>query len=129
MSSANSKYSAAAELHGRRQSVLKLFEEDSASVSQSGAGASATQPITATADWMHLFFSAVFVSFCILVGLNLIMLPWTSFWTSNPLVAPYGGVRDVLNHNFVRGAVAGLGVVDIWIGITEVLRHLASPAK
>jgi hypothetical protein len=129
MSSAKSKYSGAAGLHGRSQSVLKLFEEDSANVSQSETSASAMRPITATADWMHLFFSAVFVSFCILLGLNLVMLPWTSFWTNNPLVTPYGSVRDVLNHNFVRGAVAGLGVVDIWIGITEVLRHLAPPAK
>jgi len=65
----------------------------------------------------------VFVIFCLELGFLLIILPWTQFWTSNSLVAGVQWLRPLLENNFVRGAVSGLGVLDLWIGIAALVSY------
>jgi len=76
--------------------------------------------------WMHRLWLAVFVLFCLEVGIILIVGPWTRAWTENSLSSSYPAVHEFLMNGFVRGAVSGLGVVDFWIGIARAVSYRES---
>ncbi len=65
----------------------------------------------------------------VLVGLVLLVAPWTSLWDSNWLLQPHPALRDVLLNAFTRGAVSGLGIVNILIALHDVRAHLVATAR
>jgi hypothetical protein len=73
--------------------------------------------------WLQRVFVVVYVLFCIELGLVLIALPWTRFWFSDDLLGQWPMLRHFLQMGFVRGAVSGLGLLDIWLGIVEAVRY------
>jgi len=73
--------------------------------------------------WLQRLFVIVYVVLCIELGLVLVMLPWTPWWDVNRLLTHWPAVRHVLQHGFVRGAVSGLGFLDLWLGISEAVRY------
>lgn len=77
--------------------------------------------------WLQRVWLVVFVLFCLEVGIILTVLPWTRLWTDNSLLLSYPELREFLNHNFVRGLVTGLGLVDIWMGVAEAVTYRESP--
>ena len=60
----------------------------------------------------------------LLVGLVLVAAPWTTLWEANYLLQPHAGVRAVLLHPFARGAVSGLGFVNIVLALHEARQLL-----
>jgi len=60
----------------------------------------------------------------LLVGIVLVVAPWTSLWDSNYLLNPHPAVRRLLLSAFTRGAVTGLGLVNILLAFHEASRHL-----
>src|SRR5260221_6321331 len=64
----------------------------------------------------HLLFVALFVE----VGLLLIVLPWSSFWEANYFAYAWPALLPVLRNNFVRGAVSGLGVLNLALALAEI---------
>ncbi len=85
-------------------------------------------PVSRTTIWLHRFSLVIFVIFCIELGMLLSVLPWTRVWTDNSLLAAHPGWREMLQNNFVRGVVTGLGLIDVWIGIWEAV-HYRDPGK
>jgi hypothetical protein len=73
--------------------------------------------------WLQRVSLVVYVSFCIEIGLWLIIVPWKQVWTANSLVANYPSLRAVFHSYFIRGLVAGLGLVDLWLGISEAVQY------
>lgn len=73
--------------------------------------------------WMQRVWLVVFVLFCLEVGIILTVLPWTRIWTANSLLLGHDDLRQFLMHNFVRGLISGLGLVDIWMGVAEAIRY------
>lgn len=69
---------------------------------------------------------AVFLSVLstFLVGLILIIAPWTSLWDANYLLSPYPVLRSLLLSAFTRGSVSGLGLVNIVLALHEARHHL-----
>ena len=63
----------------------------------------------------------VYVAFFLEVGLLLIVLPWSGFWARNYFVSAWPGLGPIVTNNFVRGAVTGLGVVNICAGLADLL--------
>lgn len=55
----------------------------------------------------------------LLVGIVLVVAPWTSLWDSNYLLGPHPGLRAWLLSAFTRGAVTGLGLVNILLALHE----------
>jgi hypothetical protein len=49
----------------------------------------------------------------LLVGIVLVFAPWTSLWDSNWLLQLWPGLRGFLTSAFTRGAVTGLGLVNV----------------
>ncbi len=60
------------------------------------------------------------VAFFIEVGLLLIVLPWSTFWERNYFASLWPALRLVLTNDFVRGAVSGLGVLNLAAGFSEL---------
>ena len=77
--------------------------------------------------WVKRFWLVIFVLFCLEVGIILTVLPWTRLWAENSLLLGHSRIHDLLQQNFVRGLVSGLGLVDIWMGIAEAVRYREGP--
>ena len=85
--------------------------------------------VSRTTLWLHRLSLIIFVIFCIELGMLLTVLPWTRVWTENTLVASRPAWRALVQDNFVRGVVTGIGLVDIWIGIWEAVHYRESGKK
>jgi hypothetical protein len=59
----------------------------------------------------------------LLVGLVLLVAPWTALWDTNYLLHP--ALRALLLSSVARGAVSGIGLVNIVLGLYEARQHLA----
>jgi hypothetical protein len=68
----------------------------------------------------------ILVAFFLEVGFLLIVLPWSAFWERNYFAQTVPFVRDVITNNFVRGAISGLGLVNVYVGLVELVSVLAS---
>ena len=77
--------------------------------------------------WLRRLWLAVFVLFCLEVGIILIVLPWSRVWTENSLLLGHAQLAGFLQQNFVRGLISGLGLVDVWMGIAEAVRYREGP--
>ncbi len=73
--------------------------------------------------WLNHIAVMLFAAFCVVLGVLLVLLPWTLQWTSNPLLWTHSGLRTFLGYGFVRGVCSGLGLLDLWIGIREVSHY------
>lgn len=75
------------------------------------------------------------ILFCLELGVFLIVLPWTPLWEGNYFLFRYPALAPWLLNHYLRGAISGLGLVDIGLGVwyaghfKEALRRLleASP--
>lgn len=54
------------------------------------------------------------------MGLVLIVVPWSPFWDRNFFSESLPLVKAILSDNFIRGAVSGLGIVNIYAGFAEL---------
>jgi polyferredoxin len=62
----------------------------------------------------------VFVAFFLEVGLLLVVLPWSAFWEHNYFAETWPALQALLTNNFVRGAVTGLGLVNLFAGFADL---------
>jgi hypothetical protein len=79
--------------------------------------------------WARRLGLLVFVLICLELGIALVVLPWTHIWTENNLLLDYPAIRFWAANTFVRGAFSGLGLIDIWLGIWEVVRYRETKAN
>jgi hypothetical protein len=68
----------------------------------------------------------ILVAFFLEVGFLLIVVPWSAFWERNYFAQNMPVLLDVITNNFVRGAISGLGLVNVCLGIVELVQVLAS---
>lgn len=60
------------------------------------------------------------MAFFVEVGLLLVVLPWSTAWEKNYFAYAWPALRSVLSNDFVRGAVSGLGFVNLFAGFAEL---------
>jgi hypothetical protein len=53
------------------------------------------------------------------------VVPWLSFWDRNYFAETLPAVQAVIHNNFVRGAVSGIGVLNLIAGLYDL--HRAMP--
>lgn len=74
--------------------------------------------------WLQRLSLAVLVIFCLYLGLLISVLPWWhEMWDHNPMLLQHPAARAFLMQGWVRGAVSGLGLLDLWIGISELIHY------
>jgi hypothetical protein len=72
--------------------------------------------------WYHKLAGVVFVAFCLSIGLFLLMFPWTEMWESNYFSTWIPGWHQYWDNMYVRGAISGIGVVNVYISFIEMFR-------
>ena len=67
----------------------------------------------------------LFVAYFLEVGLLLVLVPWSPIWERNYFLDAVPALEGFARSGFVRGAVTGLGIVNLVAGLVE-LRSLFS---
>jgi hypothetical protein len=70
-----------------------------------------------------------FILICFEIGILLVLLPWLSYpsWNENYLLflladkLHLSGLSRLMTSGYARGAVTGLGLLNLWIGIVEII--------
>ena len=57
------------------------------------------------------------------------MLPWSNFWSRNYFIVHWPAFAPVLVNDFVRGAITGLGVVNLVAGIADLITIVRRSAE
>ena len=60
------------------------------------------------------------------VGLVLALAPWSSYWDRNYFADSLPAMSAIITNNFVRGAVTGLGLVNIGAAVAELVSMFAA---
>ncbi len=71
---------------------------------------------------MQRVFIVLYVIFCFEVGAFIFVLPWLPIWSKNYFVGHYPWVSSIALNYFVRGAISGIGLADIWLSVYELWR-------
>lgn len=72
-------------------------------------------------SWYQRLGVMLFVIFCFEIGVFLLVFPWLDPWDNN-WVADLRGLSEVWDSTFFRGALSGLGLLNIYISFLEVFR-------
>ena len=70
----------------------------------------------------------VLVVFFFEVGVVLIFIPWSAFWDRNYFAQLVPPLQAAITNNFFRGAVSGLGVVNVVAGLAELVSVVFAPS-
>ena len=75
-------------------------------------------------SWRRWLVGILFALFTCAVGLFLVVFPWTDFWTINYFEETVPVLRDLWYEPSFRGALTGLGFVNIYIACLQVVYSL-----
>ena len=73
--------------------------------------------------WTQRLLLVVEVAIAVWAGMLVMVLPWTHLWTDNPLLTGWPSLKFILNQSFVRGMISGVGLVDVWMGVSEAVHY------
>jgi hypothetical protein len=62
----------------------------------------------------------ILLAYFIEAGLVLLVVPWSPFWDRNYFVQMSPALAALTRSNMIRGAVSGLGVVNLWAAMSEL---------
>ena len=63
----------------------------------------------------------LYVLICLEVGIFLILVPWSAIWERNYFLEAYPALGALVLDPMFRGAVSGLGVANIYLGLHEFI--------
>ncbi len=80
-------------------------------------------------NWYSRLTHLLFALFCLELGLFLLIYPWTPNWSAN-LFSNFAPQWHLWWQNaYLRGAVSGLGLVNVYIAVAEVFKPLRWPKQ
>lgn len=74
--------------------------------------------------WLARLSGLAWVIFCFEIGIILVVYPWLPGWDTNWLAGWRPDFRPFWLNPYLRGAVTGLGAVNIAISLAELYRIL-----
>jgi hypothetical protein len=74
---------------------------------------------------MRRVMLAVLALLWLALGMALILAPWLELWEANYFVYTYPALGLIVRSPYIRGAVTGLGVLDVLLSL-EAIRHWTS---
>jgi len=63
------------------------------------------------------------------LGLALIVIPWSDLWETNYFLYQYPALGIVVKNPFVRGAISGLGFMNVLLSLESFRRRAAAVAS
>ena len=82
-----------------------------------------TAPSAHPPVWAQRLLLVVEVAVAVWAGMLVMVLPWTRLWTENPLLAGWPSLKFILEQNFIRGLISGIGLIDVWMGVSEAVHY------
>ena len=74
--------------------------------------------------WLQRLSLSMLVLFCFYIGCLVAVLPWSPrYWDANAWITGHPLAADWLLRGWVRGLLSGLGLLDLWIGVSELLHY------
>lgn len=70
---------------------------------------------------MNVLRRLVAIAYFVEVGLLLLVVPWTGFLQRNYFVESWPVLRFLIGNGFIKGAISGLGVINLWAGLAELI--------
>lgn len=89
-------------------------------VSYGGGGQPADQALP---RWATRLLMVIEVLIWVELGMILVVVPWKPAWHDNSLILNFPRLREFLSQDFVRGVVTGIGLLDLWAGISRAIRY------
>jgi hypothetical protein len=77
---------------------------------------------------MNRVTRAILIVLCFELGALLIYLPWSQLWEQNYFLTRFPALIRVALHPSIRGAVSGLGLLDIVLA-AGMIRRRSQPAS
>jgi hypothetical protein len=62
----------------------------------------------------------LYIAYFLEVGLILVFVPWSAFWERNYFAESLPLLQAMVKNNFVRGAVSGIGVLNLVAGLSDL---------
>jgi hypothetical protein len=69
---------------------------------------------------MNLLLRGLAILIVFELGVILLVVPWSNFWQYNGMLQRYPDLIPIMLSPYVRGAVSGLGVLDILIAASMI---------
>ena len=69
---------------------------------------------------MSVLSRLLLLAYFVEVGLLLLVVPWSPFWDRNYFLQLWPALATVTHNNLVRGAVSGLGIINLWAAMAEL---------
>jgi hypothetical protein len=67
--------------------------------------------------------TVLYIVLCIMMGMMLLFSPWLLPWGENYFVLRYSWVQTIASNYYVRGAISGIGLADLALGVWETVRY------
>jgi hypothetical protein len=78
--------------------------------------------------WLQRISLFILVLFCVYLGVIVAFLPWwKAIWDENLYFQSHPQLWAILRLGPVRGIISGLGLLDIWIGVSEAVHYRETP--
>lgn len=61
------------------------------------------------------------IVFFLEVGFVLALVPWSTYWDRNYFADSFPWLQAIVTNDFVRGGVTGLGLINIAVGLVELV--------
>jgi hypothetical protein len=58
-----------------------------------------------------------------------VLIPWSAFWDRNYFVEASSGLGALLTSNYTRGAITGLGLLNVWAALAELADVLGTKGQ
>ena len=87
-----------------------------------GEATSPAMPEDAQISWTEKLAAVLYCVFCFEVGIFLIVYPWMGAWGRNYLFQTFPEWTPFLLSQQFRGAITGVGILNLFIAFGEVLR-------
>jgi hypothetical protein len=71
---------------------------------------------------MTWLWRLLYILYSLEVGAFLLFIPWQGIWENNYLLYRYPNLQPIMANSYLKGAVIGLGIVNIMIGIQEIVQ-------
>gem|GEM_PF-417412 len=105
-----------------------------------GAGMGSARPVVAPPPphrpstrrgmtWGRRIEKVILTIFCLQVGILLLFFPWMTGWDTNYFFDFTGTLKPLFMSPYFRGAVSGLGVLNLYLALVESMEVIGSFLK
>jgi hypothetical protein len=102
------------------------------SLTESALSSEPSNPASGSSGWEKAgrrLGGVLYILLCVETGVFLLVLPWSAIWERSFLLRYYPLLRPIYLSAYLRGAISGLGLVNLWLGVSQAWLHRRAAAR